>query len=532
MKNDDMFSNELEDIRFGDKRIDKRSKNLLSNLYAGINSGLTSSCGGKAEIKAAYRFFDNDLVEHNKILEPHYSKTLERIKKYKIIGLCQDTTDIDMKHMETVENLGVLNDTKRPGCSLHPVIAFTPEKLCLGVVSTKFIIRPAEELGKKTHNNLRDIKDKESFRWIEGYKVACKIAEECPETKCVSIGDRESDIYELLLEATDPLNKADMIARAWHDRRVDLPRTEEHENLINENVKLENENKNLSLANKKAIKNKKIAFLPLEEREIYDKNKASIEKNKILIKTNKSILTDEKLKNTFLHQLRKGNIIGTVEFKLNKRDGRKSRIVKQNIRAITLDLLPSVHKKNLPKVSINAVLLEEIDTPPGEEPVSWMFLTTLSIDSLEDIQLIIKLYISRWGIELFFKVLKSGCKIEELQFKEASRLLSCISLYMIVAWRVLFTTFLGRECPDLACSILFETDEWQSVYASHMKAIPPDEPPKLGEFMLMIAALGGYQGRKSQGPPGMVVIWKGLQKAYGLAEGWAMHREFGRRPTT
>jgi hypothetical protein len=62
-------------------------------------------------------------------------------------------------------------------------------------------------------------------------------------------------------------------------------------------------------------------------------------------------------------------------------------------------------------------------------------------------------------------------------------------------------------------------NEWESVYASHMKAIPPTEPPKLGEFMLMIAALGGYQARKSQGPPGMIVMWKGLQKAYGLSEG-------------
>jgi len=532
MKNEGMLSSELEDICFGDKRIDERSKTILDSFYEGINSGLTSSCGGKAEIKAAYRFFDNDAVDHNKILEPHYSKTLERIKKHKIIGLSQDTTDIDMKHMVAVENLGVLNDTKRPGCSLHPVIAFTPDKLCLGVVHTKFIIRPPEELGKKTHNNLRNIEDKESFRWIEGYKEACKIAEECPETKCVSIGDRESDIYELLLEATNPTNKADLIVRAWHDRKVDLPRSEENEKLINENIKMENKNKGLLLVNKKLIKNKPIRSLSQEEREVFDRNKTSIEQNNILIKKNKSIVVeDEKIKNTFLHQLHQGSVIGIIEFKLHRRDGKKSRIVKQNIRAIRVDLIPSIHKKSLQKLSINAVLLEEIDVPPGEEPVSWMFLTTLPIDSLEDIQLIVKLYISRWGIELFFKVLKSGCKIEELQFKEASRLLSCVSIYMIVAWRVLFTTFLGRECPDLPCSTLFETDEWQSVYASHMKARPPKEPPKLGEFMLMIAALGGYQGRKSQGPPGMIVIWKGLQKAYELSEGWAMYREYGGSPS-
>lgn len=525
----DYISSELEDVCFGDKRIDKRSKVLLESLYKGINSGLAGSCRGKAEIKAAYRFFDNDATDHYEILKPHYLKTLERIKDHKIVGLSQDTTDIDMKHMDAVENLGVLNDTQRPGCSLHPVIAFTPEKLCLGVVNTNFIIRPAEELGKKTHHNLRAIEDKESFRWIEGYKIACKIAEECPETKCVSIGDRESDIYELLLEATNPTNKADIIVRAWHDRKIDLPKTEEHEKLINDNIQLENENKVLSLVNKNLIKNNRISSLSPEKRKLYDENRISIEQNNVLIKTNKSIvLEDEKIRNTLLHRLYQGNIVGTVEFKLHKRDDRKSRNVKQNVRAIAVELMPSKHKKNLPKLTINAVLLEEIDVPTGEDPISWMFLTTLPINSIEDIQLIIKLYISRWGIELFFKVLKSGCKIEELQFKDAKRLLPCISLYMIVAWRVLFTTYLGRECPNLPCSMLFEADEWESVYASHMKASPPKEPPKLGEFMLMIATLGGYQARASQGPPGMIVIWKGLQKCYGISEGWAMHRKFGK----
>lgn len=204
-------------------------------------------------------------------------------------------------------------------------------------------------------------------------------------------------------------------------------------------------------------------------------------------------------------------------------------MVKQNIRATRVILLPSQHKKNLPEVATNAVFLEEIEAPEGEEPISWMFLTTLPINTLDEIQFIINLYLSRWGIELFFKVLKSGCKIEELRFQEASRLLACVSIYMVVAWRILYTTFIGRACPEMPCSILFEVDEWQSVYAVTMKARPPEKPPSLSDFMKMVAILGGYRDRKSDGPPGIKVIWIGTQAMHMLAEGWQAYREFGQK---
>ena len=192
-----------------------------------------------------------------------------------------------------------------------------------------------------------------------------------------------------------------------------------------------------------------------------------------------------------------------------------------------MTFLPSKHKNDLPKVSVNAVLLQEENPPEGEEPIVWMFLTSLPIDTLEDILLIVDLYLSRWGIELFFKVLKSGCKIEEVRFQEASRLLACITLYTVVAWRILYSTFIGRICPQLACTVLFDIDEWQSVYATIEKTKPPTIPPNLGEFIKMIATLGGYRGRKSDGPPGMKVMWIGMQAMHRLAEGWRAYRQFG-----
>jgi transposase Tn5 family protein/transposase-like protein len=516
----EVISDEL-DVFFGDKRIDKRAKKILETLYEGIGNGMSASFGGSSEIKAAYRFFDNDLVNPDKILKGHYKKTIERIGKHKIVGLIQDTTDIDMKHMEQVENLGVLNDTERPGCSLHPVIAFTPDKLCLGVVSAKFMIRPPKELGKKGSNNSREIEDKESYRWIEGYQVACKIAEQCPETLCVSIGDRESDIFELLLESTT--GRAELLVRAWHNRCVSAPQSEKSLNLLEENKKFSEENHHLALANRR-LRQRKDSISLLKE------NSARIIENKKIINLNiKAIKEDESIVNNFLYQIKQGTIVGTIEFKLPEGRGKKSRLVKQTVRVAKVTLKPSKHKRNLPEISINAVLLEEIDPPKDEEAISWMFLTTLPINTIEEIQLIITLYLSRWGIELFFRLLKSGCKIEELRFREASRLLSCVSIYMIIGWRVLYSVFIGRACPELSCGILFELDEWQSVYAVVKKSQPPENPPNLDEFMSMIATLGGYRGRKSDGPPGMKVVWIGIQAMHKLAEGWKAFRDFSRK---
>ena len=510
---------EFETVCFGDERVNTRSKKVIQSMYEGIGKSFSASFGGRSEIKAAYRLFDNNLVNPDKILDPHYMKTLERIKEQKIVVLAQDTTDIDMKHMECVENLGVLNDTKRPGCSLHPVIAFTPDKLCLGIIDAKFMIRPAEGLGKKQQNNSREIEDKESYRWIQGYQVACEVAEQCPETLCISVGDRESDIYELLLEATK--GKADLVARAWHDRMISLPPSEKEQELLHENLQLYNEVKRLVEINKK-IKNKKTSYDNRKE------NSALIKELKKRIKENKSAIQKEISEmHRFKQQLSLSPIVGTVEFMLSEGRGRKSRLVKQTIRAAEVTLEPSEHKKTLPEITINAILLEETDPPEGEEAVSWMFITTLPINTIEEIQFIIKVYLSRWGIELFFKVLKSGCKIEELRYQEASRLLACISVYMIVAWRILFATYIGRECPDLSCSTLFEISEWQSVCAVVLKKQPPEEAPPLGEFMKMIATLGGHRGRKGDGPPGIKVIWTGIQAMHKLAEGWEAFREFG-----
>ena len=120
------------------------------------------------------------------------------------------------------------------------------------------------------------------------------------------------------------------------------------------------------------------------------------------------------------------------------------------MRAGRVRLKPPYRKdERLPEVEINTVLVEEINPPEGEEPITWLLLTSLPVDTFEQACLVVEYYLCRWQIEIYFKVLKSGCKIEDRQFETSERIKPCIALYMIVAWRVLFVTMFGRECPDL-----------------------------------------------------------------------------------
>lgn len=401
------------------------------------------------------------MVIPERILRPHIAATIERIKQHKYVLLIQDSTNIDAKHLEYVEGLGFLNDTSRPGCVAHSMIACTLERLCLGVVSNRFIIREKDEIGAKVHNNLRSIEKKESYKWIEAYRDGLKIAEQIPDTQFVCIGDRESDIIELFIEAKNANHRVGFVTRAFQDRSVE----------INQNDK------------------------------------------KIKTKLKKASLEAQEL--------------GEIEFKISAREKRTARTVRQKLKAITIKVQPPQHKKQLGTLEINAVFLEEIDPPKGEDPICWTLLTNLPISTKEEIESIVKLYLARWSIEVFFYILKAGCKIEKLQFDTAHSWLNCVTVFMIVAWRLYFIAFLGRNCPELPCTIIFEEDEWKAVFAVVKKARPPENPPTLGEVVLMIAKLGGFLGRKCDGDPGPKTMWKGLQKLAECAKGWAAYRNFG-----
>ena len=204
---------ELETLDLGDKRLNDRCESLLTTLSLNPKKSIPAACNGWAETIAAYRFMDNPLVTPEKIFAPHQEATLERIKTEKIVLMVQDTTEIKYEGREPIEGLGKMSYPLEQGLHLHPTLAITPDRTCLGVVDSKSWIR--EELGEKSKRFKKSIEEKESIRWLESYRASNEIAKNTPGTLVVNVADREGDIYELFLEkVAGEENQAHWLVRA------------------------------------------------------------------------------------------------------------------------------------------------------------------------------------------------------------------------------------------------------------------------------------------------------------------------------
>ena len=221
-------------------------------------------------------------------------------------------------------------------------------------------------------------------------------------------------------------------------------------------------------------------------------------------------------------------VAGELDIAVPRRKGKPARRAVLAVRYRRVSLKPPRSRskeKDLEPVAVWAVYAHEDDPPPGQEAVSWMLLTTAAVATFDEATEKIHWYTCRWQIELFFKILKSGCKIEQVQLETAARLRRCLAVYAVVAWRVMFLTMQARAVPDLPSDVLLELEEWQALYCHHHQTKqPPPQPPTLAVAVRMIGQLGGFLGRKSDGHPGSTVIWRGLQRLQDLAAAWRLWR--------
>jgi len=226
--------------------------------------------------------------------------------------------------------------------------------------------------------------------------------------------------------------------------------------------------------------------------------------------------------------MKKVPVSGFVTITVPRKKGQTHREACLSIPYAPVSLRPPKHRskeKGLQPITLWAIWAHEENPPKGVEPISWMLLTTIPVTSFKEALEKVQWYTCRWQIELFFKILKSGCRIEARQLETADRLKRCLALYAVVAWRVLYLTMLSRDIPQMPCNVLLETQEWQALYCFiHRTKTPPPKPPTLMEATRMIAQLGGFLGRKSDGHPGPTTIWRGLQRLQDIVLTWNISR--------
>jgi hypothetical protein len=228
------------------------------------------------------------------------------------------------------------------------------------------------------------------------------------------------------------------------------------------------------------------------------------------------------------HHLTAQPVAGYHTVEVPRRPGNKERQARLAVRFAAVTLQPPKHRyneKDLEPVVVWAMYALEEEPPVGLAPISWMLLTTIPVTTLEEAIEKIQYYTCRWYIELLFKILKSGCRIEELQLETGARLRRCLAIYSVVAWRVLFLTMQSRQQPEMSCEVILEPEEWQALYCfTHETSQPPPQPPSLKEATRLIARLGGFIGRRRDGHPGPITIWRGLQRLKDITFAWRLGR--------
>jgi len=228
---------------------------------------------------------------------------------------------------------------------------------------------------------------------------------------------------------------------------------------------------------------------------------------------------------TFLwDEISKLPLSDTIELQIPDVTGHKKVATKVEVRYQKVKLLcPKSKKGKYQSVELTAIEVRQPGVDDEEKGIWWKLLTTLEVKDMEDVKKYILWYTYRWLIERFHYVIKSGCKIEALQLKQAESLKKAIVMYCLAGFKIMQLTYQSRETPDVNCEVVLTKDEWEVLcIRMHKTGNIPSAPPSLEQVTKWIGRLGGHLGRKSDGPPGLKTIWRGYKRLKDFTEIYAI----------
>ena len=457
----------------GDQR---RTKRLIRSAAAMAESPMASFPGSvrgdKHVIKGHYRFIDqpdDSAVTMENILLPHREQTIRRMMAHPTVLCIQDGTDLDYNGVTNGIGLGVIGTnqtgTQSSGLHLHSTFAVTDQGLPLGVLNAQCGAPktiPADETRKSSEI---PIEEKKTHSWLVGMRDCETVAADMPDTHIVQVMDREADFFELFEEWRLGPKRTDLLVRAKVNRAT------------------------------------------ADELPLFDMLRAAEPRgDKFELVIDRQSARPKKSKQ-------------------KARPARTGRTALMTLHYEHVELPPPrAHKEKKP-LSLWAVHLVEEAPPAGAKAVEWFLLSTMEVTTAEQAKTLLDFYCFRWRIEDWHRVLKSGCGIEELRNETAERLKRAIAIYMVIAWRIMLMTLLGREVPDLPAEVLFTDLELEVLHAYARTRRDVKPPTCLGHAVLLVARLGGHQARKSDPPPGHEVLWTGYSGLQLMCTGYLLSRD-------
>ena len=445
---------EVDEGAFKDARLGRRFADLLKQLGDGMGGSIPFACQDWANTKAAYRFFSNAKVEESDILSGHFAATRARYDACDgPILLLQDTTEFTYQRRKPhdvgfTKSINSGRDTEGRlrhhavcGILMHSSLAVTLEGLPLGLSSVKFWNREkfkgTAALKRKIDPTRVPIEKKESVRWLESLRQS--IDRLGQPDRCIRVGDRESDIFELYC-LTRELGTHFVVRTCVNRLAGDGSHT-----------------------------------ISAEMEEVDAVGQHVVD------------LRDDA-----------GNVVK----------------VALDVRFKRITVLPPIGKqKRYPSLDLTVIHAVETSVPKGRKRIEWKLLTDLPVSNLSDAVEKINWYALRWKIEVFHKILKSGCRAEDAKLRTADRLVNLVSVFCTISWRVLWLTMLSRTLPDAPPTVAFTDAE--IVLLDRLVGDAGNRKTKPGAlifYLTKLARLGGYLARASDPPPGNMVVWRGLTR--------------------
>jgi hypothetical protein len=449
---------EFKDVDLGHGSRTTRLIRMATEIAIRPSGKVSEAFTTAADAEGAYRWLENPAVQAGAVVEGVGRACAVRCAEHAFVYIPVDGSSLSLVDVGRTKDFGPLGATRKAGRGVKVLgaIAVSPEGISLGVSALEWWSRPLRTTPKKS-NASRPTKEKETQRWLDAVTHTCERFAACaPETRCWFQLDREADSWPVLhhLAATPHW----FTVRASRDRRL------AH-----------------STPGKPKYLRKKLAHAP---------------------------------------------VMGELQLGIEPGHGRQARKARLVLRATTVRLeLRDPWSKKCRPLSVQVVWVRERDTTPrGEKPLDWLLLTNHAVDNAEDALLVVWGYSQRWRIEDFHKTWKSGaCNVEESQLRSTAHVTKWATILAAVAIRIERLKFLARTQPDVAASSELTPHEiralvlWKRRTKKRTEAVPKDSPA-MGDAVLWIAQLGGYTGKSSGGPPGAIVIGRGLDRLKERAE--------------